>query len=299
MGSVEGRQLTRRQGPVWTRRRLIAGAGLGVVALAARPIAGRASETTVTSPGPEPVWVNGRRYDAYIPAASKPTQYFYYTCEFDSAWVIFQTFGMDVGFEEQLAIVGYNRDPEPYWTDTADGVVIMGGDIGATFCGDYTSNLVAKIRGSAMKQIFDAYDVPSKAVKQREDIEACLLAGGLALMKCTVDFKEYIPAVWVATNGKRYPVPFTNDHAVVVLGYNAEVVVIRDVLGPTDTNWDRQYEYEVPWDVFIASVESHEWDGRAVYPPGTLELPSTIRHVTSESAEAPETDGTGGETPAA
>ena len=112
--------------------------------------------------------VNGRLYDVYIPSAMKPAQYFYYTCEFDSAWVIMKTFGVDVPFEDQLAIVGYNQDPEPFWTDTPTGLVITGGDIGENFCGDYTSNLVAKIRGSAMKKVFDAYDFrrwPSKSVK--------------------------------------------------------------------------------------------------------------------------------------
>jgi hypothetical protein len=248
---------------------------------------------------PEPVAVNGRLYDAYVPSATKPTQYFYYTCEFDSAWVIMKTFGVDVPFEDQLAIVGYNQDPEPFWTDTPKGVVITGGDIGENFCGDYTSNLVAKIRGSAMKKIFDAYDFPSLAIKKQEDIEACLLAGGLVFVKCTVDFKDYVPAIWAATNGKTYPVPFGNDHAAVVMGFNAEAVVVRDVLGPTNTNWNRQYEYEVTWPAFIASMEAHDWDGRAVYPPGTVlepeQMPETEQATDTEKTvqSPPEDDGTG------
>lgn len=244
---------------------------------------------------PEPVTVNGRLYDAYLPSAMKPTQYFYYTCEFDSAWVIMKTFGVDVPFEDQLAIVGYNQDPEPFWTDTPTGVVITGGDIGETFCGDYTSNLVAKIRGSAMKKIFDAYDFPSLPIKKREDVEVCLLAGGLVFVKCTVDFKDYVPAIWAATNGKTYPVPFGNDHAAVVMGFNSEAVVIRDVLGPTNTNWNRQYEYEVAWPVFIASMEAHDWDGRAVYPPGTeLEPEPEHKTDTEKTVHAPpKDDGTG------
>lgn len=38
-----------------------------------------------------------------------------------------------------------------------------------------------------------------------------------------------------------------NDHALVVIGFNADVVVIRDVLGPTSSNWERPYEYRVDW----------------------------------------------------
>jgi hypothetical protein len=50
------------------------------------------------------------------------------------------------------------------------------------------------------------------------------------------------------------------------MGYNDEVVVIRDVLGPTSTNWQRPYEYEVPWDTFLAVWEAQGFDGVAVAP---------------------------------
>lgn len=304
VGSVEGRQRSRSMGPSWTRRQILARAGGAAAALAVRPGLAGASESVATAPRPEPVVVNGRMYDAYMATALKPAQYFYYTCEFDSAWVIMKTFGVEVSFEEQLAIVGYNRDPEPFWTDTPDGIVITGGDIGVTFCGDYTSNLVAKIRGSAMKPIFDAYDFPSTPIKTRADVENCLLAGGLVFVKCTVDFLPHTPAVWVATNGNRYPVPFANDHAAVVMGFNGDGVVVRDVLGPTNTKWDRQYEYEVPWAAFIASMEAHEWDGLSVYPQGaTTPAVSPAREIVPlapvRTPPAPKTDGTGGENPRA
>ena len=56
---------------------------------------------------------DGQDYDAYLPAALKEGQYYYYTCEFDAAWVIVKTFGHDVPFEEQLEIVGHDRSVEP------------------------------------------------------------------------------------------------------------------------------------------------------------------------------------------
>lgn len=258
---------SRRLAPAWTRRQIITRAGMAAAALAARPSLAGAAKATSPRPETEPVWVNGRRYDAYIPAASKPAQFAPYSCEFDAAWVIFRTFGLEVGFEEQLAIIGHNQDPEPFWQETPTGIVITGGNIGRHFCGDYTGNIVAKTRSSAMRQVFDAYNFPSRRVTKREDVELSLLAGGLVFVKCTVDFAEYVPATWVTTNGRHYPVPLTNDHAVVAIGFNVEGVVIRDLLGPTNTNWNRQAEYEVPWDIFVASAESHEWDGRAVFPP--------------------------------
>ena len=50
------------------------------------------------------------------------------------------------------------------------------------------------------------------------------------------------------------------------MGYNSDVVVIRDVLGPTSTNWERPYEYDVPWDTFLAVWEAQGNDGVAVAP---------------------------------
>ena len=223
--------------------------------------------TATREPRPAPVSVNGRLYDAYVPAATKPGQWFWYTCEFDAAWAIFKTYGYEVGFEEQLAIVGHNQDPEPWYDASGPEVLIYGGDIGETFCGDYHKNMVAKMRGTAMKKVFDAYDFQADLVRDQTDVERCLLLGGLVWMKVTVDFLPYTKARWIATNGKEYPTAFTNDHAVVAMGFNRDVVLIRDVLGPTDTNWNRQFEYEVPWDVFWSSAKAHDIDGLTVVPP--------------------------------
>jgi len=43
--------------------------------------------------------------------------------------------------------------------------------------------------------------------------------------------------------------------------------VIRDVLGPTRSNWERPYEYEVAWDTFLACWGAQGRDGLAVGPP--------------------------------
>ena len=58
-----------------------------------------------------------------------------------------------------------------------------------------------------------------------------------------------------------------NDHAVVVMGFNADVALIRDVLGPTSSNRQRPYEYEVDWATFLAAWAAQEFDGLAVAPP--------------------------------
>jgi hypothetical protein len=53
------------------------------------------------------------------------------------------------------------------------------------------------------------------------------------------------------------------------MGYDAWSVVIRDVLGPTDTNWNRPYEYAVPWDTFLGVWEAQGRDTLAVFPTGS------------------------------
>jgi hypothetical protein len=45
--------------------------------------------------------------------------------------------------------------------------------------------------------------------------------------------------------------------------------VIRDVLGPTSSNWQRPYEYEVGWPAFLAAWGAQSFDALAVYPPGS------------------------------
>jgi hypothetical protein len=86
-------------------------------------------------------------------------------------------------------------------------------------------------------------------------------------MKTTVDFKSWRPALWVTPEGKTFRTVLGNDHAVVVIGFNSDVVVIRDVLGPTSSNWQRPYEYEVRWDTFLQVWEAQSFDGLAVARP--------------------------------
>src|SRR5262245_34360958 len=80
--------------------------------------------TPAPSPTPEPVVVNGRVYEAYIPAATKEKQAYQYSCEFDAAWVILQTYGFDAQVDELIAIVGVDESVEPYIEQTRDGFVI-------------------------------------------------------------------------------------------------------------------------------------------------------------------------------
>src|SRR5262245_47308063 len=56
--------------------------------------------TPAPTPTPEPLVVNGRVYDAYIPAATKDHQTYKYSCEFDAAWVILQTYGIDADVDQ-------------------------------------------------------------------------------------------------------------------------------------------------------------------------------------------------------
>ena len=87
-------------------------------------------------------------------------------------------------------------------------------------------------------------------------------------MKSTVDFLPWQPVTWITPDGQTLPGVLGNDHAVVAMGYNDEVVVIRDLLGPTDTNWNRSYEYQVPWETFLAVWEAQGFDALAVAPNG-------------------------------
>ena len=211
---------------------------------------------------------NAADYETYIPTALKEGQFFYYTCEFDAAWVVLKTFGYDVPFDDQLDLVGHDQSIEPYYQDTQNGVVIYGGDITTAFSGDYRSNLLARTTGKAMTPLFEAYDLEVRAVHSEMPLRQALDEGALIWMKATVDFLPWQPTTWITPDGEEIDTVLGNDHAVVAIGYNEDVVVIRDVLGPTDTNWNRSYEYEVDWDTFMAVWEAQEFDGLAVSPNG-------------------------------
>jgi hypothetical protein len=241
-------------------RREVLAAGLLAVGLGWGARAARAQ----TEPG---MLVDAMRYDAYVAAATKPGQFAKYTCEFDAAWVICKTFGIEVPLEEQVDIVGIDDRIEPYVEHTEHGYVVYGGAIDTMFSGDYTSSYLARARSRAMRKVFDAYGLPVEPVADRPGLAAALQRGGLVWVKSTVDYQPFEPVTWITPEGEELPGVLSNDHAVVVIGYNADVVVIRDLLGPTGSNWERPQEYEVPWDTFLAVWDGQARDGIAVFPP--------------------------------
>lgn len=214
-----------------------------------------------------PVVVAGRTYDAYIPAATKASQAYQYSCEFDAAWVVLETYGFAVSVDELIGVVGVDRSVEPYLEETPQGFVIHGGDILTAFSGDYTKNFLARSSGAAMRKAFEHYGLSTSLVGNRGDVEAALRSGALVWIKTTVDFKPWRAAVWRLPDGSTYRTVVGNDHAVVVIGFNERGVVIRDVLGPTSTNRQRPYEYEVDWTTFLTVWEAQSFDGLAVAPP--------------------------------
>jgi hypothetical protein len=248
-----------------TRRGLVLGA-VGMTALGAP----RAQASSIPSPiveiQPDPV-ADPDRYDVYIPAACKAGDFYQYSCEFDAAWAVLKTYGVDATFEEQFAAIKIDRRIEPYYEETADGVVIHGGDITTAYSGDYTANFLARTTGGAMRHVFKHFGMRVTHVHDRTRIEQNLQSGRLIWIKTTVDFLDWQPATWITPEGKRVPVVLGNDHAVVVMGYDKDAVVIRDVLGPTDTNWERPYEYEVDWETFLRCWGAQGSDGLAVGPP--------------------------------
>lgn len=245
-----------------TRRSLIAGTTGVLLGANAKPAA--ANEVVEIQPLPVS---DLSTYAAYVPAACKAGQFFHYTCEFDAAWAIFRTFGIDVTLEEQLEIIGIDDRIEPWYEDTAEGTVIHGGNITTSWSGDYTANFLARTTGAAFRKVFKAYGLQTGRVKSRRGIRMYLDQGRLIWIKTTVDFKPWLNVTWITPEDDRIPVVLGNDHAAVVMGYNKDVVVIRDVLGPTSSNWERPYEYEVPWPQFFACWEANGKDGLAVGPP--------------------------------
>ncbi|HUS16634.1 MAG TPA: LysM peptidoglycan-binding domain-containing protein [Chloroflexia bacterium] len=203
-------------------------------------------------------------YDVYVTTASKSGQYFHYTCEFDAAWAIFKTYGLDVSLTDQLQLVGLDTSVEPAYRQTAEGVEITGGDIANAYSGDYEKNFLARTTGEAMRKVFEHYGLATTPVHDQAGIVAALRAGQLVWIKTTVDFQRWVPATWVGPDGRRYPTVLGNDHAVVVAGFNSQAVLIRDVLGPTSTNANRLEEYEVSWPTFLAAWGAQGYDGLAV-----------------------------------
>ena len=84
---------------------------------------GVASASEITQNYPEPLR-DPESYKVYVPAASKTGQYAHYTCEFDAAWAVMKTFGVDATLDQQIAAMGHDLAIEPYYLEPAGGVVI-------------------------------------------------------------------------------------------------------------------------------------------------------------------------------
>ena len=259
----------------------LAALAVAVPVTALRPGAVAAQNTVSTG--------DDRVYTAYIPTATKVGQFYQYSCEFDASWVILATFGHDVPFEEQLEVVGHDTSIEPYFEETADGFIIYGGDITSAFCGDYTSNMLARSTGTAFLPLFEHYGLKAEPVTTREEIEKTLDGGGLVWTKATVDFLPWAETTWLTPDGKSVPTVLGNDHAVVIMGYDEDGVAIRDVLGPTNTNWERAYEYHVPWQTYLDVFEAQGSDGVGVFPSdsNTIEPSDSARPGYSIEPAAP------------
>jgi uncharacterized protein YvpB len=223
------------------------------------------SEARLPTATPSRKVVGGKTYDAYIDAASKNGQWFHYTCEFDAAWIVLKTLGHDVSLAKMIEVVGLAKDgPEPYHKQTANGVVIYGGNIFEHYSGDYKKNFLARSTGKAMTKLFTHYGLKVTPVNDRASLEAALRRGEPIWIKTTVDFKDWTTATWVMPDGTKYKTVLGNDHSNVVIGYSERGVLIQDPLGPTSTGLNRPLRYEVSWDRFLRAWGSQQYDGLAV-----------------------------------
>ena len=271
-----------------SRRRLLGGAAAALAALGggiSLPAGGSAQRkdpfTYITAMEPtidlgqlpgqaagetEPVVHDGTTWDAYIQLPIKEGQDFHYTCEFDSAWIILKAYGYDMGLEEQMSHVGQDLSIEPYWEETPTSVTVYGGDIAEMFSGDYVNNILARARTSAVRKTFDAVELIVTETPDRASTEEALLRGEPVFFKSTVDFLDWRQATWVCPDGDEYPVVLTNDHALVVMGFDARDVIIRDPLGPTTTNEIRPWQYRVSWERYLQVIAAQGNDAIAVGP---------------------------------
>ncbi len=242
---------------------------LSTRSLAVPSIVPASTSTPTAMPTATPVVHHGRVYDAYVPAAAKQEQFFQYSCEFDAAWVILATYGFDVDADDLLNAIPHDDTVEPAIKETSEGFLIYGGDITRAYSGDYTKNYLARTTGQAMRGLFEKYGLHTTLIHDRGGVEQSLRSGQLVWMKTTVDFNKWRPATWVMPDGRTHQTVLGNDHAVVAIGFSERGVVIRDVLGPTSTNRQRPYEYEVDWETFMAAWGAQSFDGLAVAPPGS------------------------------
>lgn len=272
----------------WTRRRFLRGsaaAGLGAFAIASGQFPALAQDrdpyqyirrmepTTDLGQLPgqgadeiDPVEYEGRVWDAYIQVPIKEGQDFHFTCEFDSAWIILRAYGHDMDLQEQLEIVGHDLSIEPYYEEQGDRVTVWGGDIAEMYSGHYDENVLARARGSAVRKVFEAVDLSVSVTPERDAIEEALLLGRPVFFKSTVDFLDWRAATWIAPDGDEFPVVLTNDHALVVMGFDRTYAIIRDPLGPTTTNTNRPWQYRVTWDRFLEVIAAQGNDALSVGP---------------------------------
>jgi hypothetical protein len=216
-----------------------------------------------------PIEIDGVEWDAYIQLPIKKGQDFHFTCEFDSAWIILKAYGFDLNLEEQLAIVGHDLSIEPYYEETNGGVIVWGGDIEEKYSGHYDENVLARATGNAVRKVFEAVDLSVRITPERGMIEQALRRGNPVFFKSTVDFLDWRPATWIAPDGDEFPVVLTNDHALIVMGFNDDDVIIRDPLGPTTTNTTRPWQYRVSWDRYLDVIAAQGNDALSVGPAET------------------------------
>lgn len=270
-----------------SRRHLVAGAALGAAGLAL----GRASQpavaqsmdpftyittmTTTTDVGQvvgqpaseiERVDADGWYWDAYIQVPVKEGQDFHFTCEFDSSWIILKAYGFDLTLAEQMEIVGVDNAIEPWYEETESGIIVWGGDIDEYYCGHYDTNVLTRARCNAMRKVFESVGLGVTFTPERPLIEQALLRGEPVFFKSTVDFLPWRDATWHTPDGDTFPVVLTNDHALTVMGFNADEVIVRDPLGPTTTNYERPWQYRVSWERFLEVIAAQGNDAIAIAP---------------------------------
>ena len=270
-----------------SRRHLLAGAALGAASLALPRLPHSASAQsmdpftyitameTTTDVGQVVgqaaseigrVSADGWYWDAYIQVPVKEGQDFHFTCEFDSAWIILKAYGFDLTLEEQMAIVGVDNAIEPWYEETPTGILVWGGDIDEHYCGHYDTNILTRARCNAMRKVFESVGLGVTFTPERALIEEALLRGEPVFFKSTVDFLPWRAATWKTPDGDDFPVVLTNDHALTVMGFNADEVIIRDPLGPTTTNYQRPWQYRVSWDRFLEVIAAQGNDAIAIAP---------------------------------
>jgi hypothetical protein len=214
----------------------------------------------------ERVDADGWYWDAYIQVPVKEGQDFHFTCEFDSSWIILRAYGFDLTLAEQMEIVGVDNAIEPWYEETESGIIVWGGDIDEYYCGHYDTNVLTRARCNAMRKVFESVGLGVTFTPERPLIEQALLRGEPVFFKSTVDFLPWRDATWHTPDGDTFPVVLTNDHALTVMGFNADEVIVRDPLGPTTTNYERPWQYRVSWERFLEVIAAQGNDAIAIAP---------------------------------